>query len=74
MARNAVQVCARRVVEALHRGALDDSALADLARTLREHGWTTRAASLEAAIADFDFDRAEGLLQPLLTDPVTVEE
>jgi PAS domain S-box-containing protein len=74
LARNAVQVCARRVIGALHRGALDDGALADLARTLREHGWTTRAAALEAAIADFDFDRAEGLLQPLLSEQVTVEE
>ncbi|QEI04700.1 PAS domain-containing protein [Pigmentiphaga aceris] len=74
LARNAVQVCARRVIEALHRGALDDGALADLARTLRDHGWTARAASLEAAIADFDFDRAEGLLQPLLAERVTVEE
>ena len=74
MARNAVQICARRVIEALHRGALDDGALTDLTRTLRDHGWTTRATSLEAAIADFDFDRAEGLLQPLLTDHVTVEE
>jgi PAS domain S-box-containing protein len=74
LARNAVQVCARRVIGALHRGALDDGALADLTRVLREHGWTTRAAGLEAAIADFDFDRAEGLLQPLLNDQVAVEE
>ena len=74
LARNAVQVCARRVIEALHRGALDDGALADLAKTLREHGWTSRAASLESAIADFDFDRAEGLLQPLLTEHAVAEE
>jgi PAS domain S-box-containing protein len=74
LARNAVQVCARRVIGALHRGALDDGALSDLARVLREHGWTSRAASLESAIADFDFDRAEGLLQPLLSDQAAVED
>jgi PAS domain S-box-containing protein len=74
LARNAVQTCARRVIGALHRGALDDGALSDLARVLREHGWTNRAASLESAIADFDFDRAEGLLQPLLSDQAAVED
>jgi PAS domain S-box-containing protein len=52
--------------EALRRGSLDDAASAGLAAALSGHPLTARAAQVQAAIADFEFDLALQQLDAVL--------
>ncbi|MNF24102.1 Sensory/regulatory protein RpfC [compost metagenome] len=56
-----------RLAAALQRGELDEQALCALAGSFDPHHHSTGMAALQAAIDDFDFDRALQLLHELQT-------